>query len=35
MILGEASFLENHVVKVGDETIKGEHILIATGSKPN
>lgn len=35
IISGEASFLENHTVKVGLETYEAPHILVATGSKPN
>lgn len=31
---GEASFVENKVVKVNDELLKGENILIATGTRP-
>jgi len=31
---GKASFVDNKTIKVGDETLSAEHILIATGSKP-
>ncbi len=29
-----ASFVDEHTVKIGDDTIKGKHIIIATGSGP-
>ena len=32
---GEASFIDPHTVKVGDQRISGKHVLIATGSRPH
>lgn len=29
-----AEFLDEHTVRVGDDTLRGEHIVIATGAKP-
>ena len=34
LLRGEAAFVDERVVRVGDETLRGEHILIATGSQP-
>lgn len=34
IIQGEASFLENHTIKIGEETLTAPHVLVATGSKP-
>lgn len=31
---GYASFIDDHTLKIGDETVTAEHILIATGGKP-
>lgn len=31
---GQASFIDDHHVKVGDQVLYGEHIVIATGSQP-
>ena len=32
-LLGEASFIDDHLVKVNDQMIEAKHIVIATGSK--
>lgn len=34
LITGHATFTSPKEVKVGEETITAEHILIATGTKP-
>ncbi len=34
-IIGKAEFVDGRTVKVGDRTLKADHILIATGSYPN
>ncbi|MGK9185311.1 NAD(P)/FAD-dependent oxidoreductase [Priestia filamentosa] len=34
-LIGMASFVDNHTIKVNDEKIYGEKIVIATGQKPN
>src|SRR5699024_10859680 len=34
-IFGKAEFVDGRTVKVGDRTLKADHILIATGSYPN
>ena len=34
VLLGEASFLNKHEVKVGEKTIEADNIIIATGTRP-
>lgn len=34
-LLGTASFVDNHIIKVNNEEIYGEKIIISTGQKPN
>jgi len=35
MIDGRATLIDDHTVRVGNETITAEHILVATGGRPN
>jgi pyruvate/2-oxoglutarate dehydrogenase complex dihydrolipoamide dehydrogenase (E3) component len=34
LLRGEAAFVDERHVRIGEETLRGEHILVATGSKP-
>ncbi|MGI8746965.1 MAG: FAD-dependent oxidoreductase, partial [Deinococcus sp.] len=33
-LTGQASFVDPHTVRVGEQTVTAEHIIIATGSEP-
>ncbi|HOV79049.1 MAG TPA: dihydrolipoyl dehydrogenase [Bacillota bacterium] len=34
VVQGEAGFIDNHTIKVGERAVSGEHMIIATGSLP-